>query len=168
VTFTPKAGDVGLAPGGGWPMRLVRMGTMSRYGHACVAESVGVDGAVGVIEPMPHGCRRRVARAGEFVWSDVALTDEERATVVGYAETTLGMPYDLRAIAGFLTRFWLSKLRVPTSDEAHPRTMMCSALAVRAYRLVHIDINPGKAARATSPGDIDQWLDDRRRAVNRP
>lgn len=149
-------------------MKLVRMGTMSRYGHACIAEAVTASGDIRIIEPMPHGCRRRAARVGEFVWSDIALGDEERGIVVAYAQSCVGMPYDMRAIGAFLLRFWLSRLRVPTSDEPHPKTLMCSAMAVRAYRRVSVDISPGRAARATSPGDIDQWLDDRRRALRRP
>jgi uncharacterized protein YycO len=144
-------------------MALVRLGTFSRFGHACIAEAVGVDGRVAVIEPMPSGCRRRVARLGEFVWSDLDLSDAQRVGVVKYAVTTIGLPYDWRSIAGFLWRFWGARVRGRSDDHADDK-LICSELVVWAYRQVGIDLAPGKAPGDVSPGDLDAYLDDRRRA----
>jgi uncharacterized protein YycO len=163
VTYQPQRGDFGLTAGGGWPMRFVRLGTFSRYGHACIADEVHGDGTVTVIEPMPAGCRRRVARHAEFVWSDVDLSLVQRDQIVSYAETTLGLPYDWPAIFGFLLRFWRARLRGRSDD--HPdQKLMCSELVVWAYRRAGVDLAPGKAPGDVSPGDLDQWLDNRRRA----
>lgn len=173
MTFTPAKGDFGLAKGGGLIMLAVRTGTWSRYGHACIAESVHPSGAVTIIEPMPSGCRRRQARPGEFVWSDVALTDDQRDVVVAYADTTIGLPYDWPAIGGFVWRWWAHRLRLArrrrlgVAVEPGGESLICSELPTRAYRLVGVDMAPGKPADSVSPGDLRQWLDDRRRAVNR-
>jgi uncharacterized protein YycO len=163
MAFVVRPGDFGLAAGGGAIMRAVRLGTMSRFGHACIAEAVGEDGHVGVIEPMPTGCRRRTAHAGEFVWSDVELSADQRATIVHYAAETVGLPYDWVAITGFLLRFWGGKLHLPSGD--HPdQKLICSELVVWAYRQAGVDLAPGRAPGDVSPGDLDAWLDDRRRS----
>lgn len=175
MAFTPQRGDFGLTSGSGIQMWLVRLGTFSRYGHAAICESAHPSGLITIIEPMPAGCRRRQAKPGEFVWSDVALDDEQRTAVVAYAETTIGLPYDWPAIAGFVWRFWKHRLRlarrrrlgVAVPVEPGGETLICSELPVRAYRLVGVDMAPGKPADSVSPGDLRQWLDDRRRAVNR-
>jgi hypothetical protein len=175
VPFTPSKGDFGLTKGGGLIMLAVRAGTWSRYGHAAICESVHPSGGITIIEPMPSGCRRRLARPGEFVWSDVALDDGQRTAVVAYADTTIELPYDWPAIWGFLWRWWAHRLRlarrrrlgVAGSAEPGGESLICSELPTRAYRLVGVDMAPGKPANAVSPGDLRQWLDDRRRAVNR-
>lgn len=160
--MTVQPGDFGLAAGGGLSMWWVRLGTFSRYGHACIAEQVYADGRVVVIEPMPKGCRRRIAHAREFVWSDVELSDKQRSDVVAYAQTTLGLPYDWLAITAFLARFWGAKITGRSDDKADDR-LICSELVVWAYRGAGVDLCPGKAPGACSPGDLDQFLDDRRR-----
>jgi hypothetical protein len=175
VPFQPQRGDFGLAKGGGLVMAAVRLGTLSRYGHACICESVHPSGGITAIEPMPSGCRRRLTRPGEFVWSDVALTDDQRTAVVAYADTTIGLPYDWPAIWRFVGRFWKHRLhlarrrRLGVAGSAEPggESLICSELPTRAYRLVGVDMAPGKPADSVSPGDLRQWLDDRRRAVNR-
>jgi hypothetical protein len=173
MTFTPTKGDFGLAKGGGLAELAVRVGTFSRYGHAVIAETVHPSGNILVIEPMPSGCRRRTARAGEFVWSDVALDDEQRAAVVAYAETTIGLPYDWPAIFGFVRRWWAHRLMpwrrraVLRAVEPLPARLICSALPVLAYRRVGVDLAPGRPAGSVSPGDLRQWLDDQRRALRK-
>jgi hypothetical protein len=181
MSFVPSPGDFGVAKGGGAIMAFVRLGTFSRYGHACVAESVHQSGQITVIEPMPSGCRRRVARPGEFVWSDIPLSDEQRAEVVAYAAGCLGAGYDWPAIRGFVLRWWAHRLtpwrrprhaspagRGARATDPEAGTLICSELPVLAYRRVGVDMAPGKPAGAVSPGDLRQWLDDQRRAARRP
>jgi hypothetical protein len=178
MPFQPQPGDFGLARGGGLIMRAVRLGTFSRYGHACLAEAVHQSGAITVVEPMPDGCRRRVARPGEFVWSDVPLSAEQRAEVVAYAVASLGAGYDWPAILGFVRRWWARRLfpwrraaaaRRAGAERPDPgaASLICSELPVLAYRRVGVDMAPGRPADAVSPGDLRQWLDDQRRALRR-
>jgi hypothetical protein len=173
VPYLPQKGDFGLAKGGGMIMLAVRVGTFSRYGHCAIAETVHPSGNILVIEPMPSGCRRRTARPGEFVWSDVVLDDVQRAEVVAFAETAIGVPYDVPAIFGFIRRWWAHRLMpwrrrtVRRAVEPMPAKLICSALPVLAYRRVGVDMAPGKPAGAVSPGDLRQWLDDQRRALRK-
>jgi len=178
VAFAPREGDFGLAAGSGWAMRAVRLGTFSRYGHAATCEQVRPDGQIVIIEPMPAGCRRRVARPQEFVWSDVDLVDARRAAIVAYAVGLLGAGYDWPAIAGFVGRWWARRLLpwrhaapLPPlyGNDGPPRggRVMCSEAQVRAYREAGIDMGRGRPAGEVSPGDLRQWLDDRRRATRR-
>jgi len=158
----PRAGDFGLAKGGGALMAVVRFGTFSRYGHAAICEAIDAGGRAWVIEPMPTGCRRRLADLGEFVWSDVDLTASQAEQIVDYARTTIGLRYDWPSILGFVARFWGAKIRGRSGDHADQK-LICSELVVWAYRRVGVDLCPGKAPGDVSPGDLDQWLDDRRR-----
>jgi hypothetical protein len=177
MAFAPREGDFGLCRGAGLAMAAVRLGTFSRYGHAATCEEVRPDGRIVIIEPMPSGCRRRVARPQEFVWSDVALTDAQRAAVVAYARGLLGAGYDWPAIAGFVRRWWAHRLlpwRRPgllppryTDGPLRRGRIMCSEAQVRGYREAGVDLGRGRPAEAVSPGDLRQWLDDQRRAARR-
>ncbi len=159
----PTPGSFGLAKGGGWPMRIVRLGTFSRFGHACICEAVDAAGRAWIIEPMPTGCRVRLAEPGEFVWSDIPLTENQAQAIVTYARECVGLPYDWRSIAGFVLRFWGAKVRGRSDDHADDR-LLCSEMVVWAYRRAGIDLAPGKAPGDVSPGDLDEFLDNRRRA----
>lgn len=171
MTFTPEPGDLGLTRGAGLAMWAVRVGTFSRYGHVAACESVNPGGvSINIVEPMPHGCRRRVARPGEFVWSDVPLTPGQREALVAYFGqcADLRLKYDWLAVAAFLPRFWGSHIGLAPDTEASGRRIMCSEMGVRGYRQVGVDMCPPKPAGAVSPGNIRQWLDDQRRAARRP
>lgn len=178
MPFVPQRGDFGLAKGGGAIMAAVRLGTFSRYGHACICESVHPSGGIVIIEPMPSGCRRRTARAGEFVWSDVDLGDDARMEVTAFSAATIGLDYDWPAIFGFVRRWWVHRLmpwrhrdgsltRGAQGAEPTPAKLICSALPVLAYRRAGVDMAPGRPARSVSPGDLRQWLDDQRRALRK-
>lgn len=161
--YVPSKADFGLASGGGLAMKVVRFGTFSRYGHAAIVEQVHPSGLVQIIEPMPQGCRRRTANPNEFCWSDVPLTPHQRDLIAAYAAECVGLPYDWLAIAAFLARFWGAKITGRSDDKAD-RRLICSELVVWAYRRSGVELCPGKAPGAVSPGDLDQWLDDRRRS----
>lgn len=173
--FVLTKGAFGLAKGSGAAMTAVRLGTFSRYGHAAICESVHPSGGIVIIEPMPAGCRRRTARPGEFVWSDVPLTGEQQADIVAYAGAHIGTPYDWPAIAGFVRRWWAARLRpgrhrlraLLERDDPGAETLICSELVVRAWRRAGVDVCPGVPADAVSPGDLRQWLDDRTRRLRR-
>jgi hypothetical protein len=175
VTFAPEPADFGLSPGGGWPMRMIRLATFSRYGHCAVAETVHPSGAVVVIEAMPGGVRRRTARPGEFVWSDVNLDDTQRDVVREYCRAALDVPYDWPAIFRFGRRWWAAHLlphrkrhaRLTLAAVLPDGHLFCSELAVRAYAAAGVPVRPDLPPDAVSPGDLRQWLDDQRRALRR-
>jgi hypothetical protein len=153
----PRPGDFGLARGVGLAMAAVRLGTLSRYGHAAVC--VGVEhGNPVVIEAMPNGARRReVTDPGEFLWSALPLSEVERRLVVDRAERCEGLPYDWLAILGFVLRFWWR--RATTQSRDHPDgKVICSELVAWAYQPTLFDMTNGKAAPGDlSPGDLLYW-----------
>jgi hypothetical protein len=163
----PEPGDYGLAPGGSWPMWLVRLGTFSRYGHAAICESVEVNQVspyepdiITIIEPMPGGCRRRAARPDEFTWSDLTLSDTQREQIVTAARRTIGLPYDWWAIACFVGRVWRSRLLRVNPARPGDDKLICSELVAWAYRQASppVDLAPGKSPGDVSPGDLADVL----------
>lgn len=160
--FLPQPGDFGLARGSGLAMAVVRFGTLSRYGHACVCEYTK-DGRIGIIEPMPTGCRQRVATPDEFVWSTVALTEEQRVRIVRYCIECIGIPYDWPAIAAFIPRVWGARITGRSDDHADDK-LMCSEMVVWAFRRAGKDLARGRAPGDVSPGMLRQFLDDQTRA----
>jgi len=158
----PRPGDFGLSPGGGLLMAAVRLGTFSRYGHACICSNTttlgNIGGMVEIIEAYPGGCRKRRVSTDEFTWSNIELSDTQRNGVVDYAHDTLGLPYDWRAIAGFLARFWWAKATNGSGDHADDK-LICSELVVWAYREgAKLDLAPGRAPGDVSPGDLADYL----------
>jgi hypothetical protein len=160
----PRLGDIGVTPGTTWPMRLIRIGTMSRYGHVCIVANEPVDGGQVLIgEAMPDGFRYRWLPAGsdEFVWLDFRLSDEQRAAVGRGLNTAEGIPYDWWSIVLFVLRFWGVKVRGKSNDHSDDK-LICSEAAVWLYRdFADSDLFPGIAPGDVSPGDIaDLWFRD--------
>lgn len=152
-----QLGDFGLTRGVGWAMFCVRLGTLSRWGHACVAVGEPVDGLVQIVEAMPDGVRMRTAPVGEWTWSNVALTAGQRATIVGTALSEVGRAYDWPSIAGFVLRRLGWKIRGRSAD--HPdEKLICSELVAWDYRQAGADLFPGVAPGDISPGDLAQYL----------
>lgn len=138
-------------------MFFVRVGTLSRYGHACVAIGEPSGDMVQIVEAMPDGVRCRTARISEWTWSNVELTDEQRADIALTAFNEVGKPYDWGSIAGFILRHFGARLRGRSED--HPDTkLICSELAVWSYREAGVDLFPGVAPGDVSPGDLAQYL----------
>lgn len=158
VVRVPQLGDFGLTRGTGLAMALVRWGTLSRWGHACLAVGDADDlGRVQIVEAMPDGVRMHAASVAEWVWSDVALTDAQRVTITGRGLDLVGEPYDWPAIGGFLLRWAGARLRGHSADHADRRTM-CSELVAWCYRQAGVDLIPGVAAGDISPGDLAEYL----------
>lgn len=157
VGRAPLVGDFGLTRGTGLAMALVRWGTLSRWGHACVAVGGTAGGGVQIVEAMPDGVRLRTADIDEWVWSNVSLTDGQRSTITGRAFGLVGEPYDWPAIAGFVLRWAGARIRGHSADHADRRTM-CSELVAWCYRQAGVDLIPGVAAGDISPGDLAQYL----------
>lgn len=138
-------------------MALVRIGTLSRWGHACVAVGDAAAGQTQIVEAMPDGVRTRTSLVGDWVWSNVALTDGQRDAVAGIAFGELRKPYDWGSILGFVLRHLGAHVRGRSDD--HPdQKLICSELVVWAYREAGVDLFPGVAPGDISPGDLAQYL----------
>ncbi len=143
----PQLGDFGVQSGGGWGGWLIRLGTFSRYGHACIVVSVD---PLQIVEATPGGARRRGCRPDEFVWSRCPLTVAQRGVVRDEARKCIGLPYDWRDIAKFFPRFFGAKIRGHSGDHADSR-LICSELVAWCYRVAGHDV---ASTRETAPGDV--------------
>lgn len=154
----PLLGDFGLTRGTGWAMLAVRLGTLSRWGHACIAIGEPLDdGIVWIVEAMPGGVRHRYAAVSEWTWSNLPLTTAQRASVSAVALHEVGRPYDWPSILGFVLRRLGAKLRRRSADHPDDK-LICSELVAYAYRQAGADMFPGVAPGDVSPGDLAQYL----------
>lgn len=153
----PLRGDFGLQAGSGWAMLLVRVGTLSRYGHACLAVEDAAGGMVRIVEAMPDGVRTRTGPVDEWTWSNVTLSDAQRGMVAAIAATEVGKPYDWPSIAGFVLRHLGVKIRGRSSDHPDDK-LICSELVAWAYRQAGQDLFPRIAPGDVSPGDLAEYL----------
>jgi uncharacterized protein YycO len=157
----PQRGDYGLAHGGGLAMWLVRLGTRSRWGHACIYLSADADTGLPVIfEAMPGGARVRTAKPGEFVWSNLPLTDGQRGSIVAASAAMDGTPYDWWAIGRLVLRGLGARWLRSRSYAERPRRIMCSGWVATAYRDVGVDLgaDTGRAPADVTPGDLADVL----------
>lgn len=153
----PELGDFGLTKGKGLAMWAIRHGTASRYGHAAVCIGLGEGLQPLVVEAMPDGARTRWVDEKEFVWSNLPLTLEQRYAIRSYALKCIGLPYDWKAILGFVIRVWKAKWSTGSDDHADDK-LICSELVAWAYREAGFDLSPGTAPGDVSPGDLADWL----------
>jgi uncharacterized protein YycO len=155
----PALGDFGLTRGAGWAMWAVRLGTASRWGHACVVVGMSTDPErpARIVEAMPDGVRVRNVALREWTWSNVDLSEAQRAVIVAIALDEVGRPYDWPSIAGFVLRRLGWKIRGRSAD--HPDAkLICSELVAWTYRQAGADMFPGVAPGDISPGDLAQYL----------
>lgn len=162
-----QAGDYGVTPGGGWPMRLVRAWTghppflhPAWAGHCAVVERVDGDGTVHLIEAAPGGIgvRRRVVSAGdtEWRWSAEPLLNGQRAAIVAGAVAELGKRYDWPSVAEMGIRVAFARFKGRAADHPDDR-LFCSELVAWLYRdRGHYDLFPGIAPGTVSPDALDR------------
>lgn len=158
VLGAPLRGDFGLQAGTGWEMWCVRVGTLSRWGHACVATGDSVGGQIQIVEAMPDGVRTRTCPVSEWTWANVPLTDTQRDDIALIAFEQVGKPYDWGSIAGFVLRHFGMHLRGKRSRDHPDGRLICSELAVWSYRESGVDLFPGAAPGDLSPGDLAEYL----------
>lgn len=165
--FTPRPGDIGLAPGGGIAMTIVRWGTglprfkygrfirrSATYGHAafCVGthtvpshsgRKAPSPDEVMIIEATPGGVVERNVSIGHFDWStdgpfDVQLDEGDRREIQRLAHSMLGAGYDWPNIGKFLWRWWVPSFDGrPEPDDWDDETI-CSELCVWGWRSVGV------------------------------
>jgi len=155
---SPLHGDFGLQAGSGLAMFLVRVGTLSRWGHACIAVGDAAGGQIQIVEAMPEGVRTRTSTVGSWVWSNVPLTDAQRDHIAGTAFTEVGKPYDWPSIAGFVLRHFGMHLRGKRSKDHPDDSLICSELAAWSYREAGVDLFPDVAPGDVAPGDLAEYL----------
>lgn len=112
---------------------------------------------VQIVEAMPEGVRTRVAPVGEWAWSNLDLTDEQRQSIATGAITDVGKPYDWPSIAGFVIRRFWAKFRGQSPDHPDNR-LMCSEEVAWRYEINGWDLYPGRAPNTIAPGDLAQYL----------
>lgn len=161
---TPRPGDIGVTPSSGFVARVIRWATRAPVAHAFIYVADGV-----IAEGDPHGARLTTAGRYPKRWwlihLSAALTDGQRAGAVAWAvgqtktHDGKGTPYSwlddlgigLIDVFGWAPR-WLRRRMRSTA------TLMCSQLCVEAYRAAGVDLFPGVAGGAVSPGDL--WRAD--------
>jgi uncharacterized protein YycO len=153
--MAPQAGDIGVVPGSGFVMWLVRHVTRSPVGHAFLFAGSGR-----VIEGQPSGVQyNSLAAYPKVRWLgnlSAGLTDVQRAAIITYGRQHLGVPYSwiddaeigFTDLFGWAPRWMRSRLR---SDA----TLMCSQLCDQAYAAAGVEIfTDGRPPGAVSPGDL--------------
>jgi uncharacterized protein YycO len=153
-----QAGDGGIKPGGGFAMWLVRLGTFSRYGHACVASSDQYEDLVWIIEARPDGVRETLVPVSEYRWMNVRLDIVQRDIIVDRVRACLGRGYDWPNVLGFLGKF-LGRKWLGWNTEAPDQKVFCSELVVWAYREAGLDLFPGKGPNSIAPADLERFCD---------
>ncbi|HUX70403.1 MAG TPA: hypothetical protein VMV41_07835 [Cellulomonadaceae bacterium] len=136
----------------GWLIRLV---TRSRYNHAFLylgnGKIVEAESPGAVISPLADYDGYPV------LWSNLKLTDAERAAIVAKARALVGTPYswvDDACIA--LTAIFGVHVPGPVRRRlARPDRMMCSQLVDACYHAAGINLVPSKPLPGdVSPGDL--------------
>ncbi|QIN94086.1 enoyl-CoA hydratase/carnithine racemase-like [Streptomyces phage Wakanda] len=164
MTNMPRPGDFGLSRIGGFVGWWIGMGQLitgdaSRYTHAFIV----LDDET-VIEAMPGGAviTPLSEYRGKAVFSNLSLTDEQRATVVREGRALKGVPYsflDYLALALAHFGFKPKRLRKYITNKGH---MICSQLVDEVYRRAGIHMfNDGRLPQDVTPGDLANYLIER-------
>ncbi len=157
--MTPTLGDLGVTPGSGFAMWLIRVVTRCpQASHAFIYIGDGRPDGTNIIEGEPGGAR--YGRASEYAtvhWLtnlSKPLTDQQRVEAVNWAKLQRGVPYSwlddlaigLKDTFGFR---WWSKKRLESD-----KTLMCSQLCVLAYDQAGVELFPGVPAGGVSPANL--------------
>lgn len=140
-------------------MAIVRYGTLSRFGHACLAVTDARDGWVQIVEAMPDGVRARASRVDEWTWSAIPLTDAQRDAGAAAGLAEVGEHYDWPAIAWFVAHWAMANVRGGSKDH-EDESDMCSEMVAWIWRdHMGMDPKPGFAPNTISPGDLGRYSD---------
>lgn len=166
MTGRAEPGQFGLSIIGGatgfgvWLGQAV-IGDRSRWTHAFLV----LDDRT-VVEAMPSGARlaplepyRKAAAAGRAVFSNLTLTDRQRAAVVEAGRNFAGTPYsflDYGSLA--LERLRIRPRWVQRRVESSGR-MICSQLVDRCYDVAGVHLfDDGRPHGDVTPGDLTRCL----------
>ncbi|HJQ00105.1 MAG TPA: hypothetical protein VJ851_00765 [Jatrophihabitans sp.] len=148
----PQLGDYGVVRTGGLWAWLIRFGTRSKVNHAFVYVGDGM-----IVEAQPGGAVQspgwRYSRI--TAWSNLNLTDAERADIVRWAKAQIGVPYGWPDIAALglacegIRSGWVAK-RIEREDR-----LICSQLVDKAYVLAGVHLfEDGRLPGQVTPGDL--------------
>jgi uncharacterized protein YycO len=161
---SPQPGDFGLSqiPGRvGWWVGLGQfiIGDASRWTHAFIVLDDNT-----VIQAMPRGAEIVPLDPfrGRAVFSDIPLTDAQRAGIVKHARTFEGVKYgfsDYLALA--LANIGLHPKWLKNYIAKNGR-MICSQLVDEAYKRADVHLfNDGRMPQDVTPGDLANLLIER-------
>lgn len=158
----PKPGQFGLSRIGGWTGIMVTLGQwligdLSRYSHAFIVLDNGQ-----VAEAMPGGLQiNPLSRYDhkDVVYSDIPLTDDQRATIIATARGLKGRPYSyLEYLYLGLSHFrkcpkWI-KRKVASSGN-----LICSQAVDYCYNAAGVRLfTDGRLPHDVTPGDLCRLL----------
>lgn len=151
--MNPRPGDFFIVRTGGWQAWVIRTLTRSVVNHAGILVPGGR-----VVEAEPAGARLGWAKAyPDAIWSQVDLSEQERAAVTLAATNLLDIPYSWWdcACIGLADTFGhrvplLIRRRLERTDR-----LMCSALVDYAYDQAGVHLfTDGRLFGDVSPGDL--------------
>lgn len=149
--MTQRAGTVGLVSDHGFATGCIRAFTRSHWNHIVIALGDGR-----AVQAMPGGVQVIDEATHHVVWIEAGvLYDPTKA--VEFLRASVGEPYNWLAIAVFAVRTfapWLPHRWLSAWANNRPK-VICSELAVDAWRAAGVDLFPGRPAATVSPGDID-------------
>lgn len=151
----PKPGDFGVVQIGGIGGKLISLGQFligcpSRFSHAFLVLDNGQ-----IIQGEPGGAK--IYTESDWpgaVYSNLPLTDSQRAEIVAAGRALVGTPYswvDYAAIGAQRLGLPFKWLRRYVSDSGH---MICSQLVDAAYARAGVDLFPDRAPGNVTPGDL--------------
>lgn len=157
--MTPVAGDFGVTSTSGWVAWVIRTVTRSSVNHAFLYLGAG-----SILEADPNG-GISPGTSNEYpqaVWSDVALTDVQRAAICKWGLQHRGVPYNFVDIAALLYAKTIARLQprwaVPHSIRARlstDRRMICSQFVDAAYRAAGVQLfTDDRLSGDVTPGDL--------------
>ena len=152
-------GDFATVATGGWAGLGIRLVTRAKVNHAMLYVGDGM-----VVEANPAGaCLSPVSNYYRLTlhWSNLPLTDDERARIVAAARSHIGAPYSwvddaciaLARIFGVHVPEWV-RLRLASKGR-----LMCSQLVDVSYSEAGIDLfTDDRLPGDVAPGDLDQLI----------
>lgn len=152
--WTPQPGDFFTVRTGGWMGHLIRMATESHCNHAGLLLDDGT-----VIEAEPHGAR--IVPAGWYIhharWSNLPLTDAQRAAIVTEARRLKGRKYGFADIVvlGLVHVFGWKCPRWVRDYLQRSDRLICSQLVDYAYDKAGVHLfTDGRVPAEVTPGDL--------------
>lgn len=157
-SVAPTPGDYFVVATNGFAARVIRWATKSPVNHAGIYIGPVGGGTPLIVEADPHGARvNDVSTYGTAIWSDLPLTDDERARIVAWAKASIGTKYnwiDIVCLALELVFRW----KVPSAvlwRVSSPKTLICSQLVDLAYRGAGVHLfSDGRPPGAVTPESL--------------
>lgn len=128
----------------------IRVCSTAPVNHVAVVDEWGA----GVIEATHNGVRRGplpdLADADHWLWP----IRGDGLTAAEWAAARIGQPYGWALYGGFARRLLHLTFRHRSPRRAYRETLVCSTLAVAAWRAAGRDPLPGLAEALATPGDL--------------